>query len=314
VIEPEDLELLRAGIAHATATHTGGALDGALDELGWRDAHAADERAAVSVLFELQGAAGAASSALDFVLATALGVDPAPDLAVALPPMDRWHPPGRAVAEGVAVDGLATAALARSAAAVVAHDRGFVVVDAASLGPRPAAGLDEALGLVAVSGEMTGAPAAAGGAWADAVAAGQRALAHELVGASRAMLQLARDHAVERIQFGVPISSFQAVRHRLAEAYVAVEAAAEAAGAAWDDGTPFTASLAKALAGRSARTVARHCQQVLAGIGFTAEHPFHRHLRRSLVLDHLLGSSKTITRSLGEDLLRTRTVPALHPL
>ena len=48
--------------------------------------------------------------------------------------------------------------------------------------------------------------------------------------------------------------------------------------------------MAKAVAGRSARTVAKNCQQVLAGIGFTTEHHFHRYLRRILVLDELFGS------------------------
>ena len=146
------------------------------------------------------------------------------------------------------------------------------------------------------------------------MAAGQRALAHELVGASRAMLALARDHAVDRVQFGVPIASFQAVRHRLAESLVAVEAADAAAGAAWDDGSPSTAMMAKAVAGHSARTVARHAQQVLAGVGFTTEHPFHHHLRRTFVLDALLGSSRRLTLELGEQLLATRQLPPLLPL
>ena len=47
--------------------------------------------------------------------------------------------------------------------------------------------------------------------------------------------------------------------------------------------------MAKAVAGRQARTTARHCQQVLAGIGFTTEHPLHHYVRRTLVLDALLG-------------------------
>ncbi|MFF4260425.1 acyl-CoA dehydrogenase family protein [Streptomyces sp. NPDC001663] len=49
--------------------------------------------------------------------------------------------------------------------------------------------------------------------------------------------------------------------------------------------------LAKAAAGQAALTAALHCQQVLGGIGFTAEHPLHRHLRRAVVLDGLLGSA-----------------------
>ena len=139
-------------------------------------------------------------------------------------------------------------------------------------------------------------------------------LGHELVGASRRMLDLAREHALDRIQFGRPIATFQAVRHRLADTLVAVEMAEAMLDAAWLDGSPLTASMAKAVAGRSARTASRHCQQVLAGIGFTTEHPFHLSARRVLVLDQLLGSSKVLTKRLGDELLRTRQLPPLLPL
>jgi alkylation response protein AidB-like acyl-CoA dehydrogenase len=146
------------------------------------------------------------------------------------------------------------------------------------------------------------------------VAVGRLALAHELVGASRAMLELARTHALERVQFGRPIAGFQAVRHRLAEALVAVEAADAAVAGGWDAGTAEAAATAKAVAGRSARTVARHAQQVLAGIGFTTEHPLHGYVRRALVLDRLLGDATRLTRRQGEDILRTRTLPPILPL
>jgi hypothetical protein len=148
----------------------------------------------------------------------------------------------------------------------------------------------------------------------DDVAVARRALAHELIGASHTMLELARTHALERIQFDVPIASFQAVRHRLAESRVAVDAAKATLHGAWADRTPFAALLAKAAAGRSARTVARHAQQVLAGIGFTAEHPFHRHFRRVRVLDDLLGSAPVLTREIGAQLLAAGALPTPLPL
>ena len=128
------------------------------------------------------------------------------------------------------------------------------------------------------------------------------------------MLELARAHALERVQFGRPISSFQAVRHRLAETLVAIETARAALAAAWEDRSPLAPAIAKALAGRSARTAARHCQQVLAGMGFTTEHPLHRYIRRVLVLDELFGSSRSLTRALGADTVAGRCLPAPLPL
>jgi alkylation response protein AidB-like acyl-CoA dehydrogenase len=139
-------------------------------------------------------------------------------------------------------------------------------------------------------------------------------VAHQICGASRAMLDLARTHAVERVQFGRPVARFQAVRHRLADALVAIEALDAALQAAADDGGPETATLAKAIAGRTARTVAGHCQQVLAGIGFTTEHPFHRYAKRTMVLDGLLGSADDLALEFGRGMLDRREVPPLIEL
>ena len=69
--------------------------------------------------------------------------------------------------------------------------------------------------------------------------------------------------------------------------------------------------LAKAAAGHAALTAARHCQQVLGGIGFTAEHGLHRHVRRALVLDGLLGSARELTREAGLLLRREGCAPRL---
>jgi hypothetical protein len=128
----------------------------------------------------------------------------------------------------------------------------------------------------------------------------RRALGWWLVGSSRAMLTLARQHALDRVQFGRPIAGFQAVRHRLAETLVAIEGA--------------EATLSLPGADNSDLTAARHCQQVLAGIGFTAEHDLHHHVKRILVLDGLLGSSKELTRKAGAGLRARGSVPRLVDL
>jgi hypothetical protein len=162
---------------------------------------------------------------------------------------------------------------------------------------RAGAGLD---------GEMPLRPVPAGNAVP--LAAGRRALGWWLAGTGRAMLSLARAHAVDRVQFGKPIASFQAVRHRLAETLVAIEGAEATLVAADDD---FGSLLAKAAAGQAALTAAKHCQQVLAGIGFTAEHELHRHVRRALVLDGLLGSARELTREAGAMLRARGSAPRL---
>lgn len=336
-MDAAERELFAKGLQAVVADRTGVALDAALGDLGWRDALADDPHAAVAALFEAQGGAGATSSALDAVVLDALGVgaDDASGVRLVLPALGGSAPPGAVAGSRVAVRGVGLAGLGDAertlvVAAAGAGDRLVpAVVAAADLDLRVVHGLDPALGLVEVGGEAAIGGGIAGragecragemqdlspSAWAAAVAAGQRAVAHELVGASRAMLGQAREHAVERIQFGRPIAQFQAVRHRLAESLVAIEAADAALAAAWDDATPFGAAVAKAIAGRSARTVARHAQQVLAGIGFTTEHPLHRYVRRVVVLDRLLGDARTLTRSLGEDLLARRTLPSILPL
>jgi hypothetical protein len=144
------------------------------------------------------------------------------------------------------------------------------------------------------------------------LAEGRMALGWWLVGASRAMLGLARQHALDRVQFGRPVASFQAIQHRLAETLVAIEGAEASLAAAGDD--DLSSLLAKAAAGQAALRAARHCQQVLGGIGFTAEHELHRHVRRVLVLDGMLGSSRELTQEAGAELRRRGSAPRLVEL
>jgi alkylation response protein AidB-like acyl-CoA dehydrogenase len=320
-MDGEERELFEKGLRHAAANHTGEALDAALGKLGWRDALSADARAAVSLLFELQGATNATSSGLDDVVLAALDAAPTPGAGIVLPSLGGWDAPGRLEGGELAVRGLGTAGLRRRPAAVVVAGTGeghvAAIVETADLELRPVAGIDPSLGMVEVEAggvrhhDRAPAPSAA---WPAALAAGQLAVGHELVGAARRMLCLACDHARERVQFGRPIASFQAVSHRLADTRVAIDAAEAALHAAWDDGSPLTVALAKALAGRGASAARRHCQQVLAGVGFTTEHPLHRYVRRTLVLDGMLGDPRSLTRWLGDDLLRTRRLPAILPL
>jgi hypothetical protein len=316
-MEGADLELFERTLRHATDNHTGPPLDTALEELGWNDALSLDPRAAISTFFDLQGSANVRSAALDEVLLNALDLESASTAAVVLPAIDGLGLPGELHGKQLVVRGLGTAVLAdRTQTVVVAQtdDRHVAaIVPTASLSLRPIRGIDPWLGLVEVSGE-TRPDRIEPAHWLTALARGRLAIGHELTGASRKMLDLARQHALERIQFGQSISRFQAVRHRLADTLVAIETAAAVLDAAWQDHSPQTAAMAKAVAGRGARITARHCQQVLAGIGFTAEHGFHHYVKRVLVLDQLLGSSRQLTKALGDDLLANRQLPALLAL
>ena len=146
------------------------------------------------------------------------------------------------------------------------------------------------------------------------VAEARLAVGWWLVGSARAMLTLARQHAMDRVQFGRPIAGFQAVRHRLAETLVAIEGAEATLSLPGVDNPDLTALLAKAAAGKAALTAARNCQQVLGGIGFTAEHDLHHHVKRALVLDGLLGSSRELTRRAGAGLRARGSAPRLAQL
>jgi alkylation response protein AidB-like acyl-CoA dehydrogenase len=59
---------------------------------------------------------------------------------------------------------------------------------------------------------------------------------------------------------------------------------------------------------------ATHCQQVLAGVGFTTDHPFHGYLKRTMVLSGLFGTADAIAMDLGRRLLEARRVPTLIEL
>ncbi|MGH1565280.1 acyl-CoA dehydrogenase family protein [Mumia sp. DW29H23] len=294
-------------------------VDGDLAAVGWHDALAAWGGPAIGIVLGAQGRAGATSGAIDDVVGSALGLEASQ--AVILPRLGAHEPPATAGAR-VVVDGTATARVLRAerAAVVVRGPDGLRVhhLRTDRLTVEPIRGLDPDAHLCTVTAEVPHEDLDGGSDadWSYATALGRLALASELVGVGRAMLDLAVEHATSRVQFGRTIGSFQAVRHRLAEAFVALEGASAAAEAC-GDATPLRpseAAMTKALAGTAARTAARHAQQVLAGIGFTAEHPFHRSFRRTLLLDRILGSSRSLVHEVGEITLATRRVPMDLPL
>jgi alkylation response protein AidB-like acyl-CoA dehydrogenase len=121
------------------------------------------------------------------------------------------------------------------------------------------------------------------------------ALALESVGGAQRCLEMAVDYAKVRVQFGRPIGSFQAVKHRCADMLVEVEGAKSAAyyaawcAAALNDELPVGASLAKAYCTEAYAHAAADNIQVHGGIGFTWEHPAHLYLKRAKSSELLLG-------------------------
>ena len=122
------------------------------------------------------------------------------------------------------------------------------------------------------------------------------AVAAELTGVAAKLLDISVDYAKTRHQFGKPIGSFQAIKHKLVDMYVAVETARAAS---WDAlwaadqdpaAFPLAAAQAKAIASESAVFVAAEAIQVHGGIGFTWEHPAHLYYRRAVTSELLFGS------------------------
>jgi Acyl-CoA dehydrogenase, C-terminal domain len=147
--------------------------------------------------------------------------------------------------------------------------------------------------------------------WMTAVGLAQRALGHELIGVAEGALATALAHVTERQQFGRPIGTFQAVKHRLADVQVAITAARKALDVAWELDVPFPSTVAKALCGQAALLAAKHCQQVCGGIGFTWEFGLHRYVRRAYLLDSIFGPAQAQELEIGRQLIATCSVPRL---
>jgi hypothetical protein len=317
-VDAAETKLFADAVRGAIAHRGGDGVDDALREVGWRAALSEDPVAATRTVFDILGELNLSSSAIDDVMVHALGLDVPDDRAVALPSLGHHNPPATYDRAELTITGLGSARFAEAHQAVVTIDGGgkqdfLAMLEVDALEVTPVAGIDPAGGWRAVTGRVPIGQFTAID-WPTAVAAGQLAIAQQLTSAARAMLELAREHAVSRNQFDRPIGSFQAVRHKLAESYVAVESAAAAVDAGWATPTPFTATMAKLIAGTAAKTVAKHAQQVLAGMGFTSEHPFHHYFKRTLVLDQLLGSSTRLRRDLGRSAIDAHAVPSLLPL
>jgi alkylation response protein AidB-like acyl-CoA dehydrogenase len=141
--------------------------------------------------------------------------------------------------------------------------------------------LDDAPATLIASGRAASAALEAG------LAAGAGVLASELVGLAQRCVDMTVAYVKQRHQFGRPVGSFQALKHRLADVWVTVSqarAASRYAAACLADGgpdAPVAVALAKAYCSDAAVYAAQECVQLHGGIGFTWEHPAHLYLKRA---------------------------------
>src|SRR4051794_27326353 len=230
-------------------------------------------------------------------------------------PAGPGRPPGPPGAGAVAGRRVAGGVDDAQALLVLADEAGVrplaVVPRGAGVTAEPIPWIDEWLGPVAVTLDDAQATSfhAADEILPRLVAIGAVLAAAEAAGAAAGVLELARQYAGERRQFGRTIGSFQALRHLLADMYVKQDSSWStvlfAAAALEDevDDALRTAAIAKAYVSRAAQEVAQGALQVFGGIAFTAEHPAHRYLRRILARGQQFGDARHHERAIGRELV-----------
>jgi alkylation response protein AidB-like acyl-CoA dehydrogenase len=152
-------------------------------------------------------------------------------------------------------------------------------------------------GVRVADGARLGDAGDAAGVLADLLRRGAVGAAAMMLGAARRCLDMSVEYAKVREQFGQPIGSFQAIRHRCAEmllevenAHAATYYAAWALDAAADDAA-LAASVAKAYVSDAARKVCGEAIQVHGGIGFTWEYDLHLYFKRAKTLETSWGDA-----------------------
>jgi Acyl-CoA dehydrogenase, C-terminal domain len=322
-MDAEEIDLL-AGSLRAVFAQDGADVSRQLRELGWDEVAAADPAAATTLLFTEKGRALSPAVLLDDAVLPLLraglpGTPPGSADLVCYPyPGSGAGSPAGPSSTPLGVTGILLRRPRPDERLVipVAEPGGvsLAVAPASAFTVTPLPSLDPAADWYAVTGPVP-AERCAGDAWLTSVTAAHRALAAEITGTAERALELAVEHTSLRRQFNAPIAAFQAVRHRLADGYVAIAAARALLAASFGDvAGPPAAAAAKARAGRAHQTVSTAAVQVCGAMGATLEHPLHQYVNRGTVLDGLLGSSDELTAELGSVLRATVAADAELPL
>jgi alkylation response protein AidB-like acyl-CoA dehydrogenase len=226
-----------------------------------------------------------------------------------------WRLDGTAadVVDGARADEIAVIATAPDGVGVFVVDR--AAAGAALTADRiPAYDYTQYLANVGLDGVVVGAARRLAGA---DVAAGVQLAVEEAtlgwaittVGACQRVLELTVDYVKERHQFGVPIGSFQAVKHKAVDMYMQVERARAVAQFAAqciveaDPRRSIAISMAKAAAGECQQIVFQHGFQLFGGMGFTWENDLQMALRRAKIGIALFGSTQEHRRRVAQEVL-----------
>lgn len=158
----------------------------------------------------------------------------------------------------------------------------------------PVSSMDPTRRLARVTAQTT-APLGADPGIADTAAI---LLAVEQIGAATRCLELTVDYTKERVQFGRPIGSFQALKHRMADLYVAVQSARAVVNDAIAEPSTTSAALARIAASEALSTVAAEGIQLHGGIAITWEHDMQLYFKRAHGSSQLFGPPREHLRRL----------------
>lgn len=313
----EERELLRETVAALVTKHAGPAAvraamesDRGYDESLWRLLCEQVGAAALVIPEELGGAGGELADAAAVLQELGRALVPSPLLGTTLAELALLSAaePDAATLETLA-EGASIGALVLDADYVVNGDVADVVVAAGDgtvsrwtrFRAEPVTTMDPTRRLARLTAEETESIGT------DPGLAGTAAvlLAAEQIGAAERCLELTVEYAKDRVQFGRPIGSFQALKHRMADLYVTVAAAKTVVADACDDPTPTNAAAARLAATEALNAVAAESIQLHGGIAITWEHDMHLYFKRAHGSAHLLETPQELLKRLESEVLQT---------
>lgn len=304
------MDAVRESVRELIDTNPEGLSGADLSDMGWTELFDEDAELAVSALFDELGRAATHSDALDLLLIrTTLPAGDEP-FAVIHPAPGTEGPAGVLRDGHVDADGLLLPGASQEGPFAVAvgeraAQRVVIIRQSESVNIASAGGIDPTSDYrrIAVRGAQVDQELTPPDGLTQTA---RRAVSLELLGIASRMLEVAADHVGSRVQFGRPLGANQAVRHRLADVHVGIEAARSAIQYSWVADAaelPLLSALGKSLASRAFDEANRHCLQVCGGMGFTTEFPLGRLIRRGIVLSALYGDTVQLAAEVGDHLI-----------